>query len=107
MQAWIVADALRSACVKGHNWISGRASKMKTLKKGYMKIRPKIMPKGLKTFKEEHCTNFENDDNDCFAKCRPRFRSVDVIDEKTRDKSHYQKGNEIVVNFNAMNLNGL
>lgn len=64
-----VPDALRSACDKGHNWIATRASKIRTLKKGYNKIRPKMLPKGLTEFKKEHCDTFDEDCNDIFLKC--------------------------------------
>lgn len=79
------SDALRNACDKGQSWFTNRASKIKTLKNGYNKIRPKLFPKGLTTFKKEHCDKFDDvDEQDRFLKYRSRFHSVDVIDNKLR-----------------------
>lgn len=108
------ADAIKSACDKGHNWITNRANKLnkvKALKVGYNQIRPKILPKGLSTFKKEHCERFDdNEDHDHFLKYRSRIHSVDIIDNQLREKfieRHNASNDEFIYDFRAMNINGL
>lgn len=106
------SGALKSACDKSHNWLTSRASKMKTLKSGYNKIRPKLFPKGLTTFKKEHCDKFDDvDEPDRFLKYRSRIHSVDVIDKKMREEfsEHYDefKKETNVDELAATSTNGL
>lgn len=77
MYSWTASDALKSACDKGHNWISTRANNYKSFKSGYNKIRPKLFPKGLSTFKKEHCRD-ENETVDRFLSNRARACSLDA-----------------------------
>lgn len=93
------ADAIRKVCDKGHNWITTRANKIKTVKKGYSKIRPVILPKGLSEFKKEHCDNFDADYNDIFLKCDSRKNS--------KENAFSLEYREIFVdNFSAVDFNG-
>jgi hypothetical protein len=90
----MATQTLKVACDKGHNWITGRANKLKTLKDGYSKIRPRIFPKGLTTFKKEHCERFDDDNvHDNFLKGRNRIHSVDVIDNSFREQFENQYSN--------------
>lgn len=109
MQSWQASDALRSACDKSHNWITSRANKIKTFNSGYNKIRPKVLPKGLSTFKKEHCNGFDdNDEGDGFLKRRSRVHSVDVIDNDLRRQLKEQlKHNELIFDIGTVDLNGL
>jgi hypothetical protein len=107
-QTWHGSDALKVACDKGHNWITGRANKFKMLKDGYSKIQPRMLPKRLKSFKQEHCEGFDEDDeNDGFLKGRKRIHSVGVIDHNLRAQfeNHYNdEGEEL--DFRSMNIHG-
>lgn len=83
--------SFKSACDKGQNWITNRmekfnnqANKFSTLKNGYNKIRPRIFPKGLNSLKREDFEESCEDDFDNFL--RPRFHSIDVIDNKVREE---------------------
>lgn len=76
MYSWTASDALKSACDKGHKWISTRANNYKSFKSGYNKIRPKLFPKGLSTFKQEHCRD-ENENVDRFLSNRARICNVE------------------------------
>lgn len=83
MQAWHASDALRIACDKGNFWITNRAHKLKTLRKGYSRIKPTMLPKGLSTFKKEHCDGFENNQERArFLRCLPKIYSIDVEDNR-------------------------
>lgn len=77
MYSWTASDALKSACDKGHNWISTRANNYKSFKSGYNKIRPKLFPKGLSTFKKEHFRD-DNETTDRFLSNRARACSLDA-----------------------------
>lgn len=92
----------QSACDKGHNWIT----KLKTAKSGYNKIRPRILPKGLSTFKKEHCAGFEdNEEGDNFFRSRERIHSVDIIDCRLREEmDEYLKNKKF---SRSMDLQGL
>lgn len=104
MQSWYAGDALKSACDKGHNWITNHTNKIKTVKSGYNKIQPKVLSKGLSTFKQEHCDT--GDDNDRFLKQRSRIHSVDIIDDNLRLNFKQQSAdeNEFVEDFSSMGL---
>jgi hypothetical protein len=108
-QTWHASDALKVACDKGHNWIAGRASKFKTLKDGYSKIRPRMLPKGLKSFKQEHCEGFDEDnERDEFLKGRRRIHSVGVIDHHLRAQfeEHHSDGKGDELDFRSMKIHG-
>lgn len=110
MQSWHATDALKTACDKGHNWFTSRANKFKTVKSGYNKIRPKMLPESLSTFKKEHCDGLDdNDDRASFLKSRSRIHSVDVIDNNLRLKfnEQYCVNSEIIHNIATMDINGL
>jgi hypothetical protein len=108
MHSWIASEALKSACDKGHNWITSRANKFKSVKSGYCKIQPRILPKGLTTFRKEHCDGFDDDSaKDTFLKCRDRTQSVDVIDHRMKADFVRQIGDGVVYDFRQMNMNGL
>lgn len=97
-----VPGALRSACHKGHNWIKTRACKIRTLNKGYNKIRPKILPKGLTEFKKEHCITFDEDCNDIFLKCH--------LESCLESNTVENTSNDMKINYNtyiSSDLNGL
>lgn len=109
-QSWQASEALKSACDKSHNWITSRANKIKTLKSGYNQIRPRILPKGLSTFKKEHCSGFDdNDESDNFLKQRSRIHSVDIVDSDLRKKfnERFINNSECIYSIGTMNLNGL
>lgn len=108
MQSWYTGDALKSACDKGHNWITNRTNKVKS---GYNKIQPKLLSKGLSTFKQEHCdTGDGSDDNDRFLKRRSRIHSVDIIDDELRLNFKQQladeNDSEFAENVSSMGLHG-
>lgn len=110
-QSWYAGDALKSACDKGHNWITNRTNKVKTVKSGYNKIQPKLLSKGLSTFKQEHCvTGDGSDEDDRFLKQRSRIHSVDIIDDNLRLNFKQQladeSDSEFVENFSSMGLHG-
>jgi hypothetical protein len=88
MQSWLAADSLRSVCDKGNNWITNRINKFRAVKSGYKRIRPKMLPKGLSTFKKEHCKKFDDINvNANFLKCRPNAHGVkNVNDAKVKDR---------------------
>lgn len=91
MHSWTASDALKSACDKGHNWISTRANNYKSFKSGYNKIRPKLFPKGLSTFKKEHCRD-ENESVDRFLSNRARACSLDAsFYAKNRDEINFRE----------------
>lgn len=87
----------------GQNWIKNRAEKFKIMKSGYTKIRPKIFPKGLTTFKKEHCEGFD-DNRDNFLQPRSRIHSVDVIDDNLRSK--FDEQHALTNSFSEITLNG-
>ena len=90
MTSFYVPSAIKSACDKSHNWITTRASKFRTLSKGYSKIRPKMLPKGLTEFKKEHCEKFDEETNDVFLRCNLRSNSVEedsMMDYNESDKN--------------------
>jgi len=112
-------QTLKSARDKGQNWIISEMSKLtiktnkfKTLKSGYNKIRPRILPKGLSTYK----TNDDDDDcGDNFLKVpqRSRIHSIDVIDDSFRAKFDEEYGDgaydfngNFTDEFENLNLNG-
>lgn len=99
-----VSDALRSACDRGHNWITSRANKIRIMRKGYSRIRPKMLPKGLTEFRKEHCEAFNEDCNEIFLKCTPKSSSVD--NESRVDYSGINRNN-FVDSFTSMDLHGL
>lgn len=108
-QTWIASDALKVACDKGHNWITARANKFKVLKNGYNKIQPRMLPKGLTTFKREHCEGFDEDnERDNFLKGRNRIHSVDVIDNHFRAQfcNQYNVCDGEELDFRSMNIHG-
>jgi hypothetical protein len=83
----VATDALKVAYGKGQNWINNRverisneASKFKIFKNGYNRIRPRIFPKGLATFREQQNLKKVHDDDNFteFMQCRQRFHSVDA-----------------------------
>lgn len=88
-----------------HNWIKNRANKFKTLKSGYRRIRPKMFPKGLSTFKKEQYNGFdETCEEDRFLRPRSRIHSVDIIDDNLRAK--FDEQHVLTNNFSKINLNG-
>lgn len=107
VQSWHASEAIKSACDKGHNWITSRATKYMTTKNGYNKIQPMILPKSLPTFKMEHCDGFDdNKERENFLKCRQRIHSVDVIDQRVRNEYTQQFVDNVGSDFNSMNLHG-
>lgn len=82
--AFQASSALKNVCDKGHNWFTTQANKFRTEICGYNQIQPKLLPKGLSMFKQEHCIKFdENEDRDNFLRGCARALSIDVSDNKT------------------------
>lgn len=81
------SSALKNACDKGHNWFTTKKNNFKTVKFGYNQIQPKMLPKGLTMFNQEHCQKFDEcEDRELFLRGCARAHSIDVIDDKTRAK---------------------
>jgi hypothetical protein len=99
VSSWQAADALRSACEFGHNWILYRANKFKTIKSGYNKIRPRLLGRGLSTFNKEF---YEYEDTfDGFKTGRStRIHSIDVLDNKVRERFEQQQKSDEGQNIN-------
>lgn len=105
-QSWYGSDAFKSAC----DIITSHANKFKPTKSGYNKMRPKILPKGLSTFRSENYNDYDDsDDCDEFLKARPRIHSVGVIDNEMRKKLNekFNKNDEFIYSIGAVDLNGL
>jgi hypothetical protein len=107
-------SVLKDACDRSQNWINlhvekitNRANKFSTSKCGYSKMRPKIFPKGLSTFKNVNESDFDQEECDNFLK-NPRLRvhSVDVIDSKVREALKHQFNEDTYINFEPIDLNG-
>lgn len=107
-------SVLKDACNRSQNWINinmekiaNRANKFSTSKEGYSKMRPKIFPKGLSTFKNVNEKDFDMEECDNFLKTpRSRVYSVDVIDFKVREALKQQLNEETYINFEPEGLNG-
>ncbi|KAL7044963.1 hypothetical protein ACKWTF_002121 [Chironomus riparius] len=108
-------NVLKDACDRSQSWInnhmekiSNRTNKFSTLKGGYSKMRPKIFPKGLSTFKNSNENDFDQEECDNFLK-KPRVRvqSVDVIDIKAREVLKQQFNEETYIKFGTKDLNDL
>ncbi|KAG5675450.1 hypothetical protein PVAND_005354 [Polypedilum vanderplanki] len=83
--------SFKSACDRSQNWItknmekiSNHTKKFQTFKNGYNKIRPRIFPKGLNSYQEQNIKD-SDDDEDFMRNLRPRYHSIDVIDNKVRN----------------------
>lgn len=102
MQAWLAADTLRSVCDKGNFWLTNRAHKLRTLKKGYSRIRPTMLPKGLSTFKKEHCDGFDNNHERAeFLRCRPKMYSLDFDDNSHINRSKFSDKCDMKISLSA------
>lgn len=114
MSSKYAVNVLKDACDRGQNWINihmekitNRSNKFSTLKGGYSKMRPKIFPKGLSTFKNGNENDFDQEECDNFLKNpRTRIHSVDVIDYKVREALKQQFNEETYINFEPRDLNG-
>lgn len=105
VSSWQAADALRSACEYGHNWILHRANKFKTIKNGYNKIKPRILGRGLSTFDKEY---YEYEDSfDGFRGRSSRIHSVDILDDKIREKFKEQHQQNQLSNRGQIYINSL
>jgi hypothetical protein len=88
---------MKSVYDRGQNWITNRmgkisncANKLSTMKIGYDKIRPRILSKGIATFKKnDHDGDYDEIDNFLNARST-RFHSIDVVDDKTRAQMREQ-----------------
>lgn len=114
MPSKYAVNVLKDACDRSQNWINvhmekitNRANKFSSVNSGYSKMRPKIFPKGLSTFKNSNENDFDQEECDNFLK-NPRLRihSVDVIDCKLRESLSQQFNEETYINFEPKNLNG-
>jgi hypothetical protein len=90
--------SVKSACDRGHNWItksveklSSPSGKFATIRNGYNKIRPKIFSKG--EYKEQKPADIEDDE--CTREARQRYHSIDVIDGKVREAYKEQLGSNL------------
>lgn len=98
--------AMKILCAKGHNWLTTQSNRFRHKDKcGYNQIQPKLLPKGLSTFKVEHCNiSDEEDDRNNFLIRRGRAHSIDVIDSRAR--INIMQLNEGAQNISQIQIDG-